>query len=147
MSLIRLDEFKDYSNEREIKLPGIDKTWKVKFDDQYRVQSGLIASEVDKLYREQSSSNYEDELLKLTQAERKKRLTADLNKFKKTCVDGLSTLLQDDKAGEEIYEAMGDSTEICAQIIGKLNDICEKALDVTKQKEEDGKASKYDTER
>ncbi|CDI58599.1 hypothetical protein VKX94_02025 [Lactobacillus helveticus] len=147
MSLIRLDGFKDYSNEREIKLPGIDKTWKVKFDDQYRVQSGLIASEVDKLYREQSSSNYEDELLKLTQAERKKRLTADLNKFKKTCVDGLSTLLQDDKAGEEIYEAKGDSTEICAQIIGKLNDICEKVLDVTKQKEEDGKASKYDTER
>ncbi len=147
MSLIRLDGFKDYSNEREIKLPGIDKTWKVKFDDQYRVQSGLIASEVDKLYREQSSSNYEDELLKLTLAERKKRLAADLNKFKKTCVDGLSTLLQDDKAGEEIYEAKGNSTEICAQIIGKLNDICEKVLDVTKQKEEDGKASKYDTER
>lgn len=147
MSLIKLDGFKDYSNEREIKLPGIDKTWKVKFDDQYRVQSGLIASEVDKLYREQSSSNYEDELLELTPAERKKRLTADLNKFKKTCVDGLSTLLQDDKAGEEIYETMGNSTEICAQIIGKLNDICEKVLDVTKQKEEDGKASKYDTER
>lgn len=147
MAVIELDGFKKFSNEREIKLPGIDKTWKVKFDDQYRVQSSLIASEVDKLYREQSSSNYEDELLKMTPAERKKRLTADLGKFKKACVDGLSTLLQDDKAGEEIYEAMGESTEVCAQIIGKINDICEKVLDVTKQKEENDKASKYDTER
>lgn len=147
MAVIELDGFKNFSNEREIKLPGIDKTWKVKFDDQYRVQSALISSEVDKLYREQSSSNYEDELLKMTRAERKKRIAADLGKFKKVCVDGLNALLQDDKAGEEIYEAKGGSTEICAQIIGKINDACEKVLDVTKQKEEDNKASKYDTER
>lgn len=144
MAVIELDGFKKFSNEREIKLPGIDKTWKVKFDDQYRVQSSLIASEVDKLYREQSSSNYEDELLKMTPAERKKRLTADLGKFKKACVEGLNTLLQDDKAGELIYSTLGESTEICAQIIGKINDQADKVLNVSKDEEE---ASKYDTER
>ena len=103
MAVIELDGFKKYSNEREIKLPGIDKTWKVKF------------------YRKQSSDEYEDELLELAPADRKKRLTSDLAKFKKACVDGLSALLQDDGAGEEIYEAKGNSTEIFAQIIGKIN--------------------------
>lgn len=144
MAVIELDGFKKYSNEREIKLPGIDKTWKVKFDDQYRVQSSLIASEVDKLYRKQSSDEYEDELLELAPADRKKRLTSDLAKFKKACVDGLSALLQDDGAGEEIYEAKGNSTEICAQIIGKINQTADEVLNVSKDEEE---ASKYDTER
>lgn len=144
MAVIELDGFKKFSNEREIKLPGIDKTWKVKFDDQYRVQSSLIASEVDKLYRKQSSDEYEDELLELAPADRKKRLTSDLAKFKKVCVDGLSTLLQDDGAGEEIYEATGNSTEICAQIIGKINQTADEVLNVSKDEEE---TSKYDTER
>lgn len=144
MAVIELDGFKKFSNEREIKLPGIDKTWKVKFDDQYRIQSSLIASEVDKLYRKQSSDEYEDELLELAPADRKKRLTSDLAKFKKVCVDGLSTLLQDDGAGEEIYEAKGNSTEICAQIIGKINQTADEVLNVSKDEEE---ASKYDTER
>lgn len=144
MAVIELDGFKKFSNEREIKLPGIDKTWKVKFDDQYRVQSSLIASEVDKLYRKQSSDEYEDELLELAPADRKKRLTSDLAKFKKVCVDGLSTLLQDDGAGEEIYEAKGNSTEICAQIIGKINQTADEVLNISKDEEE---ASKYDTER
>ena len=144
MAVIELDGFKKFSNEREIKLPGIDKTWKVKFDDQYRVQSSLIASEVDKLYRKQSSDEYEDELLELAPADRKKRLTSDLAKFKKVCVDGLSALLQDDGAGEEIYEAKGNSTEICAQIIGKINQTADEVLNVSKDEEE---ASKYDTER
>lgn len=144
MAVIELDGFKKFSNEREIKLPGIDKTWKVKFDDQYRVQSSLIASEVDKLYRKQSSDEYEDELLELAPADRKKRLTSDLAKFKKVCVDGLSTLLQDDGAGEEIYEAKGNSTEICAQIIGKINQTADEVLNVSKDEEE---TSKYDTER
>lgn len=144
MAVIELDGFKKFSNEREIKLPGIDKTWKVRFDDQYRVQSSLIASEVDKLYRKQSSDEYEDELLELAPADRKKRLTSDLAKFKKVCVDGLSALLQDDGAGEEIYEAKGNSTEICAQIIGKINQTADEVLNVSKDEEE---ASKYDTER
>lgn len=144
MAVIELDGLKKFSNEREIKLPGIDKTWKVKFDDQYRVQSSLIASEVDKLYRKQSSDEYEDELLELAPADRKKRLTSDLAKFKKVCVDGLSALLQDDGAGEEIYEAKGNSTEICAQIIGKINQTADEVLNVSKDEEE---ASKYDTER
>ncbi|MBI1695153.1 hypothetical protein [Lactobacillus crispatus] len=144
MAVIELDGFKKFSNEREIKLPGIDKTWKVKFDDQYRIQSSLIASEVDKLYRKQSSDEYEDELLELAPADRKKRLTSDLAKFKKVCVDGLSALLQDDGAGEEIYEAKGNSTEICAQIIGKINQTADEVLNVSKDEEE---ASKYDTER
>ena len=144
MAVIELDGFKKFSNEREIKLPGIDKTWKVKFDDQYRVQSSLIASEVDKLYRKQSSDEYEDELLELAPADRKKRLTSDLAKFKKVCVDGLSALLQDDGAGEEIYEAKGNTTEICAQIIGKINQTADEVLNVSKDEEE---ASKYDTER
>ena len=144
MAVIELDGFKKFSNKREIKLPGIDKTWKVKFDDQYRVQSSLIASEVDKLYRKQSSDEYEDELLELAPADRKKRLTSDLAKFKKVCVDGLSALLQDDGAGEEIYEAKGNSTEICAQIIGKINQTADEVLNVSKDEEE---ASKYDTER
>lgn len=144
MAVIELDGFKKFSNEREIKLPGIDKNWKVKFDDQYRIQSSLIASEVDKLYRKQSSDEYEDELLELAPADRKKRLTSDLAKFKKVCVDGLSALLQDDGAGEEIYEAKGNSTEICAQIIGKINQTADEVLNVSKDEEE---ASKYDTER
>ncbi|MBI1704679.1 hypothetical protein [Lactobacillus crispatus] len=144
MAVIELDGFKKFSNEREIKLPGIDKTWKVKFDDQYRIQSSLIASEVDKLYRKQSSDEYEDELLELAPADRKKRLTSDLAKFKKVCVDGLSALLQDDGAGEKIYEAKGNSTEICAQIIGKINQTADEVLNVSKDEEE---ASKYDTER
>lgn len=144
MAVIELDGFKKFSNEREIKLPGIDKTWKVKFDDQYRVQSSLITSEVDKLYRKQSSDEYEDELLELAPADRKKRLTSDLAKFKKVCVDGLSALLQDDGAGEEIYEAKGNSTEICAQIIGKINQTADEVLNISKDEEE---ASKYDTER
>lgn len=144
MAVIELDGFKKFSNEREIKLPGIDKTWKVKFDDQYRVQSSLIASEVDKLYRKQSSDEYEDELLELAPADRKKRLTSDLAKLKKVCVEGLNTLLQDDKAGELIYSTLGESTEICAQIIGKINDQADKVLNVSKDEEE---ASKYDTER
>lgn len=144
MAVIELDGFKKFSNECEIKLPGIDKTWKVKFDDQYRVQSSLIASEVDKLYRKQSSDEYEDELLELAPADRKKRLTSDLAKFKKVCVDGLSALLQDDGAGEEIYEAKGNSTEICAQIIGKINQTADEVLNVSKDEEE---VSKYDTER
>lgn len=144
MAVIELDGLKNFNNEREIKLPNIEKTWKIKFDDNYRVQSSLIASQVDKLYQEQSSDDYEDELLDLAPAERRKRLTSDLAKLKKACVDGLSNLLQDDDAGEEIYKAMGESTEICAQIIAKINETADKVLNVSKDEEE---ASKYDTER
>lgn len=144
MAVIELDGFKNFENTREIRIPGIDEKWTVKFDDQYRVQSSLIASEVDKLYRKQSSDEYEDELLELAPADRKKRLTSDLAKFKKVCVEGLNTLLQDDKAGELIYSTLGESTEICAQIIGKINEQADKVLNVSKDEEE---ASKYDTER
>ena len=61
MSVIELDGLKNFNNVREIKLPGIENTWKIKFDDNYRVQSSLIATQVDKLYQEQSSDDYEDE--------------------------------------------------------------------------------------
>ena len=144
MSVIELDGLKNYNNERENNLPGIENTWKIKFDDNYRVQSSLIATQVDKLYQEQSSDDYEDELLDLSPAERRKRLASDMNKFKKACVDGLSALLQDDEAGEEIYKAMGNSTEICAQIIGKINQTADEVLNVAKDEE---KTAKYDTER
>ena len=50
MSVIELDGLKNFNNVREIKLPGIENTWKIKFDDNYRVQSSLIATQVDKLY-------------------------------------------------------------------------------------------------
>lgn len=144
MAVIELDGLKNFNNVREIKLPGIENTWKIKFDDNYRVQSSLIATQVDKLYQEQSSDDYEDELLDLSPAERRKRLASDMNKFKKACVDGLSALLQDDEAGEEIYKAMGNSTEICAQIIGKINQTADEVLNATKDEE---KTAKYDTER
>ena len=144
MAVIELDGLKNFNNVREIKLPGIENTWKIKFDDNYRVQSRLIATQVDKLYQEQSSDDYEDELLDLSPAERRKRLASDMNKFKKACVDGLSALLQDDEAGEEIYKAMGNSTEICAQIIGKINQTADEVLNVAKDEE---KTAKYDTER
>lgn len=144
MSVIELDGLKNFNNVREIKLPGIENTWKIKFDDNYRVQSSLIATQVDKLYQEQSSDDYEYELLDLSPAERRKRLASDMNKFKKACVDGLSALLQDDEAGEEIYKAMGNSTEICAQIIGKINQTADEVLNVAKDEE---KTAKYDTER
>lgn len=144
MSVIELDGLKNFNNVREIKLPGIENTWKIKFDDNYRVQSSLIATQVDKLYQEQSSDGYEDELLDLSPAERRKRLASDMNKFKKACVDGLSALLQDDEAGEEIYKAMGNSTEICAQIIGKINQTADEVLNVAKDEE---RTAKYDTER
>lgn len=144
MSVIELDGLKNFNNVREIKIPGIENTWKIKFDDNYRVQSSLIATQVDKLYQEQSSDDYEDELLDLSPAERRKRLASDMNKFKKACVDGLSALLQDDEAGEEIYKAKGNSTEICAQIIGKINQTADEVLNVAKDEE---KTAKYDTER
>lgn len=144
MAVIELDGLKNFNNVREIKLPGIENTWKIKFDDNYRVQSSLIATQVDKLYQEQSSDDYEDELLDLSPAERRKRLASDMNKFKKACVNGLSALLQDDEAGEEIYKAMGNSTEICAQIIGKINQTADEVLNVAKDEE---KTAKYDTER
>lgn len=144
MAVIELDGLNNFNNVREIKLPGIENTWKIKFDDNYRVQSSLIATQVDKLYQEQSSDDYEDELLDLSPAERRKRLASDMNKFKKACVDGLSALLQDDEAGEEIYKAMGNSTEICAQIIGKINQTADEVLNVAKDEE---KTAKYDTER
>ena len=104
----------------------------------------IISLIIWKRNRKQSSDEYEDELLELAPADRKKRLTSDLAKFKKVCVDGLSALLQDDGAGEEIYEAKGNSTEICAQIIGKINQTADEVLNVSKDEEE---ASKYDTER
>lgn len=144
MSLIRLDGFKEYNNEGEIKLPGIDKTWKIKFNDKYRVQASFIASQIDKLYREQSKDSYEDELLELTPAKRSKRLADDLAEYRDACIDGLNTLLGDEKAGEYIYNHYGESTEICAQIIGKINDAADKILDISKSKE---KTAKYDSER
>lgn len=144
MSLIKLDDFKNYNNEGEIKLPGIDQTWKIKFNDKYRIQASLIASEIDKLYREQSKASYEDELLELTPAKRSKRLADDLAEYRDACIDGLNTLLGDEKAGEYIYSRYGESTEICAQIIGKINDAADKILDISKSKE---KTAKYDSER
>ena len=33
MAVIELDGLKNFNNVREIKLPGIENTWKIKFDD------------------------------------------------------------------------------------------------------------------
>ena len=42
MSVIQLDTFKKFNNDAEIKIPGIETTWNVTFDDAYRVKSSMI---------------------------------------------------------------------------------------------------------
>lgn len=147
MSVIQLDTFKKFNNDAEIKIPGIETTWNVTFDDAYRVKASMIASQVEKLYRKQTDDDYLNKLLDMPDAKRKERLTKDMDEMKTTCINGLNELLNDGKAGQQLYDALGHSTEILAQIIGQLNDSADKTLTVGENEESKRKMSLYDSER
>lgn len=147
MSVIQLDTFKKFNNEAEIKIPGIETTWNVTFDDAYRVKASMIASQVEKLYRKQTDDDYLNKLLDMPDAKRKERLTKDMDEMKTTCINGLNELLNDGKAGQQLYDTFGHSTEILAQIIGQLNDSADKTLAVGENEESERKMSLYDSER
>lgn len=147
MSVIQLDTFKKFNNDAEIKIPGIETTWNVTFDDAYRVKASMIASQVEKLYRKQTDDDYLNKLLDMPDAKRKERLTKDMDEMKTTCINGLNELLNDGKAGQQLYDTLGHSTEILAQIIGQLNDSADKTLTVGENEESERKMSLYDSER
>lgn len=147
MSVIQLDTFKKFNNDAEIKIPGIETTWNVTFDDAYRVKASMIASQVEKLYRKQTDDDYLNKLLDMPDAKRKERLIKDMDEMKTTCINGLNELLNDGKAGQQLYDALGHSTEILAQIIGQLNDSADKTLTVGENEESKRKMSLYDSER
>lgn len=147
MSVIQLDTFKKFNNDAKIKIPGIETTWNVTFDDAYRVKSSMIASQVEKLYRKQNDDDYLNKLLDMPDAKRKERLTKDMDEMKTTCINGLNELLNDGKAGQQLYDTLGHSTEILAQIIGQLNDSADKTLAVGENEESERKMSLYDSER
>lgn len=147
MSVIQLDTFKKFNNDAEIKIPGIETTWNVTFDDAYRVKASMIASQVEKLYRKQTDDDYLNKLLDMPDAKRKERLTKDMDEMKTTCINGLNELLNDGKAGQQLYDTLGHSTEILAQIIGQLNESADKTLTVGENEESERKMSLYDSER
>lgn len=145
MSLIKLDDFTKIDNTAEIKLPRVETVWKVTFNDEFRKKASLVASEVQKLYQKQNSKDYEDTLLKMPYSKRKERISKDLDEYRDACFQGINDLLNDGKAGKEIYDAYDGSTEVVAQVIGKLNDACDQALDLD-AKESKKRMSKYDAE-
>lgn len=147
MSVIQLDTFKKFNNDAKIKIPGIETTWNVTFDDAYRVKASMIASQVEKLYRKQTDDDYLNKLLDMPDAKRKERLTKDMDEMKTTCINGLNELLNDGKAGQQLYDTLGHSTEILAQIIGQLNESADKTLTVGENEESERKMSLYDSER
>lgn len=142
MSVISLDNFSKFNNEKELKFPGIETTWKVTFDDKYRTEAAFIASKIEKMY-EQQSSDFEDKLLAMSDAKRKVALEKQLDDYKKACIEGLNTLLNDGKAGQQLYDYYGHSTEVLAQIIEAINEAADKTLTMNK---EGAKLSEYDAE-
>lgn len=147
MSVIQLDTFKKFNNDAEIKIPGIETTWNVTFDDAYRVKSSMIASQVEKLYRKSNDDDYLNKLLDMPDTKRKERLIKDMDEMKTTCINGLNELLNDGKAGQQLYDTLGHSTEILAQIIGQLNDSADKTLDLNKEEQDKAQMHLYDSER
>lgn len=145
MSLIRLDDFKDIDNKGEIKIPRVDTTWNVTFNDEFRKEASFIATKIEKIYQNQSGDDYDKELLKLTESKRKARIAKDLAEYRDACIDGVSSLLNDGKAGKQIYDAYDGSTEVLAQIIERLNEACDKALDLDAQESKE-RMSKYDAD-
>lgn len=147
MSVIKLDNFEKFDNSVEVKIPGVEAPWNVTFDDAYRVKSSMIASQVEKLYRKQTDDDYLNKLLDMPDAKRKERLIKDMDEMKTTCINGLNELLNDGKAGQQLYDTLGHSTEILAQIIGQLNDSADKTLDLNKDEENKAQMHLYDSER
>lgn len=143
MSVISLDNFSKFNNEKELKFPGIETTWKVTFDDKYRTEAAFIASKIEKMYEQQQSSDFEDKLLAMSDAKRKVALEKQLDDYKKACIEGLNTLLNDGKAGQQLYDHFGHSTEVLAQIIEAINEAADKTLTMNK---EGAKLSEYDAE-
>lgn len=143
MSVISLDNFSKFNNEKKLKFPGIETTWKVTFDDKYRTEAAFIASKIEKMYEQQQSSDFEDKLLAMSDAKRKVALEKQLDDYKKACIEGLNTLLNDGKAGQQLYDYYGHSTEVLAQIIEAINEAADKTLTMNK---EGAKLSEYDAE-
>ena len=143
MSVISLDNFKKFNNEKELKFPGIETAWKVTFDDKYRTEAAFVASKIEKMYEQQQSSDFEDKLLAMSDAKRKVALEKQLDDYKKACIEGLNTLLNDGKAGQQLYDYYGHSTEVLAQIIEAINEAADKTLTMNK---EGAKLSEYDAE-
>lgn len=143
MSVISLDNFSKFNNEKELKFPGIETTWKVTFDDKHRTEAAFIASKIEKMYEQQQSSDFEDKLLAMSDAKRKVALEKQLDDYKKACIEGLNTLLNDGKAGQQLYDYYGHSTEVLAQIIEAINEAADKTLTMNK---EGAKLSEYDAE-
>lgn len=143
MSVISLDNFSKFNNEKELKFPGIETTWKVTFDDKYRTEAAFIASKIEKMYEQQQSSDFENKLLAMSDAKRKVALEKQLDDYKKACIEGLNTLLNDGKAGQQLYDYYGHSTEVLAQIIEAINEAADKTLTMNK---EGAKLSEYDAE-
>lgn len=143
MSVISLDNFGKFNNEKELKFPGIETNWKVTFDDKYRTEAAFIASKIEKMYEQQQSSDFEDKLLAMSDAKRKVALEKQLDDYKKACIEGLNTLLNDGKAGQQLYDYYGHSTEVLAQIIEAINEAADKTLTMNK---EGAKLSEYDAE-
>lgn len=143
MSVISLDNFKKFNNEKELKFPGIETAWKVTFDDKYRTEAAFVASKIEKMYKEQQSSDLEDKLLAMTDSARKKALEKQLGDYKDACIEGINTLLHDGKAGQQLYDHFGHSTEVLAQIIEAINEAADKTLTLDNDRQA---LSKYDAE-
>lgn len=146
MSLITLDDFSKFDNHKDIKIPGIETTWSIVFNDAFRAKASYIASKVEKLYQKQTDDSYDQKLLAMSDAKRREVIEKDLAEYRDACVSGINELLNDGKAGTQIYDAFGQSTEVLAQIIGKLNDECDKALNVSEQQSQ-ARMARYDTDR
>lgn len=144
MSLITLDDFKGFDNHREFKIPGIDTTWNIVFNDTFRAKASYIASKVEKLYQKQNDDSYNEKLLAMSDTKRREVINKDLAEYRDACIDGLNELLNDGKAGQQLYDAYSQSTEILAFIIGRLNEECDKALNFEDSQK---RMAKYDADR
>lgn len=129
MSVIKLDDFKKIDQNGEIHIPGVETVWTIKFDDTFRAKASLAAAQVQKIYDKQQSDDYQKELLAMPYSRQEAKINKDLADCRDACIKGLNSLLNDGKAGQEIYKVY-NSVEVLAQIIGELNNACDHALDL-----------------
>ena len=92
---------------------------------------------------------YEDKIVVLWKSAflnysaRKKALEKQLGDYKDACIEGINTLLHDGKAGQQLYDHFGHSTEVLAQIIEAINEAADKTLTLDNDLQA---LSKYDAE-
>lgn len=144
MSVIDLDKRIKQDNTATVKLAGND--FKITFNDTFRAKVTELGANVSKLMQKLDSDDFNDELLDMSENDRKQEIQKVVKEINHTIVAGLDDLLGKG-AGKLIDDHYGHSSDADSYVIQVLTDAADDAVQVKENKNRAQRRARYRTER